>query len=284
MKNMQVDYMNIPWKIEHNAIDCGIYCMRHMETYKETSVEDCGLGIEAFRTSSGINLYQRKYTLEILEENGFLDAKPAKTPCTPGSRLNNTEGTLLGNPEIFRRLVGKLLYLTNTRPDISYSVQQLSQFVDKPRDTHLATTHRILRYLKGSTGKGLFYASKSSLKLQGFSDSDWATCTETRKSITWYWIYLGESPISWKTKKQATVSRSSSEAEYRALASTICELQYNGCLRQKVQGVVKLVSIPSHKQIADGFTKALPIPLFNIFHAKLSLQDLHAPSYEGVMK
>ncbi|XP_019172762.1 PREDICTED: uncharacterized protein LOC109168175 [Ipomoea nil] len=142
------------------------------------------LGIEAFKNPNGISLHQRKYTLEILKENGFFDAKPAKTPCTPSLRLNNTEGTLLDNPKIFRRLVGKLVYLTNTRADISYSVQQLSQFVDKPRDSHLTAAHSILRYLKGSTGKGLFYSSKSSLKFQGFSDSDWATCTETRKSIT----------------------------------------------------------------------------------------------------
>ncbi|XP_019160482.1 PREDICTED: uncharacterized protein LOC109157056 [Ipomoea nil] len=281
------------------------------------------LWIEAIRTPNGINLCQRKYALEILQENGFLDAKPAKTPCITGMKLTSDEGTLLDNPECFRRLVGKLLYLTNTRPDISYSVQQLSQFVDQPRSTHLVAAHRILRYLKGSPGKGLFYASDSEIKLQGFFDSDWATCTETRKSIIGFCIYLDNSLISWRTKKQATVSRSSSEAEYRAMASTVCELQWllyllaylkvdssnpiplfcdnNSAVaigenhvfhertkhieidchvvRQKVhEGVIKLLSIPSSKQIADGFTKALPIPLFNVFHAKLGLQDLHSPA------
>ncbi|XP_031116789.1 uncharacterized protein LOC116020454 [Ipomoea triloba] len=287
------------------------------------------LGIEAFRTPKGINICQRKYALEILQENGFLEAKPAKTPSVPGQRLTNLEGTLLEQPEIFRRLVGKLLYLTNTRPDITYAVQQLSQFVDKPRDNHLVAAHRVLRYLKGSPGKGLFYSSNPHIKLQGFSDSDWATCTESRKSITGYCIYLGNSLISWKTKKQATISRSSSEAEYRALASTTCEIQWLIYLltdlkvevnnpvalfcdntsaiaigenhvfhertkhieidchvvRQKVQeGVIKLLGINSHNQIADGFTKALSKPLFDVYHAKLGLQDLHAPAYEGLMK
>lgn len=111
------------------------------------------LGIEAFRNPSGINLCQRKYTLEILKENGFLEAKPAKTPCNTGQKLTISDGTLLDNPEVYRRLVGKLLYLTNTRPNICYDVQQLSQFVDKPRDTHLTAAHRVLRYLKGSPGK-----------------------------------------------------------------------------------------------------------------------------------
>ncbi|XP_019164260.1 PREDICTED: uncharacterized protein LOC109160420 [Ipomoea nil] len=184
------------------------------------------LGIEAIRSPNGLNLCQRKYTLDILQENGFLDAKPAKTPCSQSHKLTSTDGILLHKPEIFRRLVGKLLYLTNTRPDIAYAVQQLSQYVDKPRDTQLAAAHRVLRYLKGSPGKGLFYSSASQIKLQGFSDSDWANCTETRKSITGYCIYLGNSLVSWKTKKQATVSKSSSEAEYRALASTFCEIQW----------------------------------------------------------
>lgn len=156
----------------------------------------------------------------------FLGCKPAKTPCTTGQKLTNSTCILLDRPEEFRRLVGKLLYLTNTRPDISYVVQQLSQFVDKSRDNHLTAAHRVLRYLKGSPGKGLFYSSNSLIKLQGFSDSDWATCSKTRKSLTGYCIYLGDSLISWKRKKQPTVSRSSAEAEYRALATTTCEIQW----------------------------------------------------------
>ncbi|XP_019177741.1 PREDICTED: uncharacterized protein LOC109172946 [Ipomoea nil] len=259
------------------------------------------LGIEAFRNTEGINIYQRKYTLEILQENGFLEAKPAKTPSVPGQRLTSLEGNLLAQPEVFRRSVGKLLYLTNTRPNITYAVQQLSQFVDKPRDTHLVAAHRVLRYLKASPGKGLFYPSNPHIKLQGFSDSEWATCVENRKSITGFCIYLGNSLISWKTKKQATVSRSSSEVEYKALASTTCEIQWllyiiadmkvkvnnlvalfcdNSSVvaivenhvfhehtkhteidchvvRQKInEGVIKLPSVTSHNQIADGFTKA----------------------------
>ncbi|XP_019171136.1 PREDICTED: uncharacterized protein LOC109166695 [Ipomoea nil] len=281
---------------------------------------------EAFRSTQGLNLCQRKYTLDILKEYGFLEAKPACTPITAGQKLTSTEGTKLDNPEVYRRLIGKLLYLTNTRPDITYAVQQLSQFVDQPRDIHLVAAHRILRYLKWAPGKGLFYSAKSHLKLYGFSDSDWATCAETRKSITGFCIYLGESLISWKTKKQATVSRSSSEAEYRALASSVCEIQWLLYLmadlkvhpaspsvlfcdnqsaiaigenhvfhertkhieidchvvKQKVnEGVVKLLSIPSKEQTADGFTKALPKPSFDVFHSKLGLQDIHAPTYGG---
>ncbi|XP_019155737.1 PREDICTED: uncharacterized protein LOC109152493 [Ipomoea nil] len=287
------------------------------------------LGIEALRTPSGLHLCQRKYILDILAENGFLDSKPSNTPCVTGQKLTNYEGNLLAKPEVYRKLVGKLLYLTHTRPDISYSVQQLSQFVDKPRDSHLTAAHRVLRYLKRSPGKGLFFPSTSQIKLQGFSDSDWASCAETRKSITSFCIYLGDSLISWKTKKQATISRSSSEAEYRALASTVCEVQWLVYLladlqititesipifcdnksaiaigenhvfhertkhieidchvvRQKVcEGLIKLMAVSTLQQTADGFTKALPKILFDNFHDKLGIRDIHAPAYGGVMK
>ncbi|XP_019162633.1 PREDICTED: uncharacterized protein LOC109159077 [Ipomoea nil] len=312
---------------------------RHIDSLKQFldksfKIKDLGnlnyfLGIETFRTPDGLNICQRKYTLEILKEYGFLDAKPAQTPITAGQKLGSLEGTILDKPEVYRRLVGKLLYITNTRPEITYAVQQLSQYVDKPRDTHLVAAHRVLRYLKGSPGKGIFYPTSSQIRLQGFSDSDWATCAESRKFVTDYCIYLGESLISWKTKKQATVSRSSSEAEYRALTSTVCEIQWFLYLladlemkpktptalfcdnkpaiaigenhvfhertkhieidchvvKQKVsEGVIKLMSIPSHKQLVDGFTKALPRLLFDGFHSKLGLQDIHAPAYERVMK
>ncbi|XP_019179225.1 PREDICTED: uncharacterized protein LOC109174442 [Ipomoea nil] len=285
--------------------------------------------IKTVRTDAGINICQRKYALEILKEHGFLEAKPAKTPAVTRQKLNNTDGIPITQPEVFRRLVGKLLYLTNTGPDISYAVQQLSQFVEKPRNTHMVAAHRVLRYLKGAPGKGLFYPSNSLMKLQGFSDSNWATCVDSRKSVTGYCIYLGNSLISWKTKKQATISRSSSEAEYRALASTTCEVQWllflladlkatfstpvtlycdnNSAIaigenfvfhertkhieidchvvRQKInEGVVKLLVVSSQNQTADGFTKALPKPLFDKFHDKLGLQDLHAPAYGGLMK
>jgi hypothetical protein len=118
--------------------------------------------------------------------------------------------------------------LTNTRPDISFSVQHLSQFVSKskPLVPHYTAATRILKYLKSAPAKGLFFPASSSLKLSGYADSDWARCHETRKSVTGYCVFIGSSLISWKSKKQNTVSRSSTEAEYRALASLTCEIQW----------------------------------------------------------
>jgi hypothetical protein len=123
-------------------------------------------------------------------------------------------------------LVGKLLYLNATRPDITFITQQLSQFLSKPTITHYNAAIRVLKYLKSCPGRGLFFPRDSALHLIGFSDADWAGCKDTRRSISGQCFFIGNSLISWRTKKQLTISRSSSEAEYRALAAATCELQW----------------------------------------------------------
>lgn len=143
-----------------------------------------------------------------------------------GSHLYQDDGPLFEDVLCYRRLVGKLLYLTTTRPDITFAVQQLSQFLSKPTTRHFKAAHRVLHYLKGSPGQGLFFSRSSSLFLQGYSDSDWAGCPDSRRSVSGYCFFLGDSLITWRSKKQNTVARSSSEAEYRALASATCELQW----------------------------------------------------------
>lgn len=119
--------------------------------------------------------------------------------------------------------MGRLLYLNITRPNISFAVQRLSQFTSKPSTSHYESACHLLKYLKGSPGEGLFFSKNSPLQLKGFCDSDWATCKDTRRSVTGFCIFLGSSLVSWKTKKQHTVSRSSVEAEYRAMATTMAE-------------------------------------------------------------
>ncbi|KAK2450175.1 hypothetical protein QL285_009307 [Trifolium repens] len=141
-------------------------------------------------------------------------------------RLRPNDGSPLPDPTLYRRLIGRLLYLTVTRPDIQYVVNTLSQFMQSPCTSHMDAATRVLRYLKGSVCKGLFLSAASSINLVGYADSDLAGCPITRRSTTGYFTMLGSNPISWKTKKQPTISRSSAKAEYRSLATLSSELQW----------------------------------------------------------
>ena len=140
------------------------------------------------------------------------------------ANLTPTGGKPLSNPSLYRLLVGSLIYLTVTRPDISYAVHQVSQYLSAPRSTHYAAVLCILRYLKGTIFHGLFYSTQSPLVLRVFSDADWVGDPTNRRSTTGYCFLLSSSLISWQSKKQTHVARSSTEAEYRALTDTTSEL------------------------------------------------------------
>ncbi|XP_019432846.1 PREDICTED: uncharacterized protein LOC109339784 [Lupinus angustifolius] len=198
----------------------------------EFSIKDLGelkyfLGMEIARSNKGITLYQRKYTNDLLEETGMLACKPSSTPMEYTGKLMSIEdGVPLDDPTIYRRLMGKLLYLSHTRPDISFCVGHLSQFVSKPTNLHYDGAKRVLRFLKGSIGFGVFFPADSDFKLRGYTDSDWAGSPDSRKYVSGYCFYLGNALISWKSKKQQVVARSSAEAEYRAIALATSKAQW----------------------------------------------------------
>lgn len=160
-------------------------------------------------------------------------------------------------------MVGKLIYLTNTRPDISYVVHCLSQHMHSHLQSHIKAALRVLNYLKKSHGLGLQFNKSSDLKLRAYADSDWAKCPKTRKSVTGFCVFLGNSLISWKSKKQATLSKSSAEAEYRSLASTTCEVIWLSNLLHSV-GLKNLL----HVDIFCDNNAAIQIAANPVFHER----------------
>jgi len=184
------------------------------------------LGLEVVHSKQGISLCQRKHCLDLLSDSGTIGSKPVSTPSDASLKLHHDSSPPYEDIPSYRRLIGRLLYLNSTRPYITFITQQLSQFLSKPTQTHHNSALRVLKYLKSCPGKGLFFPRNSSLHLQGFSNVDWVGCVDSRRSISGQCFFIGHSLISWRTKKQITVSRSSSEAEYHALASASCELQW----------------------------------------------------------
>ncbi|RVW41005.1 Retrovirus-related Pol polyprotein from transposon TNT 1-94 [Vitis vinifera] len=182
------------------------------------------LGIEVSRSKKRMFLSQRKYVLDLLKETGKIEAKPCTTPMVPNVQLMPDDGDPFYNPERCRRVVGKLNYLTVTRPDIAYAVSVVSQFTFAPTIKHWAALEQILCYLKKAPGLGILYSSQGHTRIECFSDTDWAGSKFDRRSTTGYCVFFGGNLVAWKSKKQSVVSRSSAESEYRAMAQATCEI------------------------------------------------------------
>ncbi|KAE8709757.1 Protein farnesyltransferase/geranylgeranyltransferase type-1 subunit alpha [Hibiscus syriacus] len=295
-----------------------------MNLAKEFETKDLGsmryfLGMEVARSEEGLVINQRKYVLDLLVETGMLDCKSVETPMEPGLKFckERTENPV--NKESYQRLVGKLIYLSLTRPDIAYSVSIVSQHMSDPREEHLEAVNRILRFLKFTPGAGPIFRKNQDRTVKVYTDASWGGELTDRRSVSGYCTYVWGNLVTWRSKKQVVVSRSSAESEFRAMALGICEgmwikrllteldlddkknfeifsdsqsamsiaknpVQHDRTkhieidrhfIYEKVNnGVAKLQYIPTKKQLADIFTKALPRVTFDEMSFKLGYRDM----------
>ncbi|XP_025693090.1 uncharacterized mitochondrial protein AtMg00810-like [Arachis hypogaea] len=185
------------------------------------------LGIQVNKTcDKGLILTQQKYIHELLKKAGMVGCAPCHTPLPSTVKITALGGSSFCDPQLYRSIIGSLQYLTITRPEICYSVNKLSQFVQAPLESHWKLVKRVLRYLSGTSSYGLHLKRETSLGITTYSDSDWAGDPDDRKSTSGYCIFLGTNLISWTSKKQTVVARSSTEAEYRSMAEAVAELTW----------------------------------------------------------
>jgi hypothetical protein len=243
---------------------------------REFSMTDMGplhhfLGISVERRADGLFLSQRQYLLDILDRAGMRDCKPCSTPVDSHSKLS-ADGTPVTDPSHYRSIAGALQYLTFTRPDIAFAVQQVCLFMHDPREHHLTAMKRILRYLQGSHDLGLHLFPSAPLDLTVYSDADWAGCPDTRRSTSGYAVFLGDNLVSWSSKRQTTVSRSSAEAEYRAVANGVAEACWLRQLLGELRSPLRRTTIVYCDNISAVYLSTNPIQHQRTKHVEI---DLH---------
>ncbi|XP_070050064.1 uncharacterized mitochondrial protein AtMg00810-like [Nicotiana tomentosiformis] len=265
------------------------------------------LGLEVFSHSSGYIVSQHKYASDLLAEYHCDNFTPVVTPLDHSVKLSSDVGDLLPYPGSYRKLIGKLNFLQHTRPYISYVVQHLSQFLHFPRVPHMMASLHVLRYISNDLTQEILFSNSIDTSLVTYTNSDWVACATSRKSVSSFYVSLGGCPISWKSKKQPTISLSSAEAEYRVLRMVVVEVSWLIRLLGDMglsffspvpifydsqivtllgtvlsSGMISLYFVRSSDQLADIFTKALHGASHHSLLDKLGV--LSPPNLRGLLK
>eukprot|EP00253_Pinus_taeda_P029123 PITA_29123 len=181
------------------------------------------LGIEVDQNEIGIFISQARYGNEVLGRFNIQECKAAITPMVMGLKLSEEDNSKDFDPSLYKSIVGSLMYLTATRPDIMFAVSLISRFMERPKEAHWQVAKRIMRYVRGTKSFGILYNVSEYSDLVGYTDSDWVGSIDDRKSTSGYVFHMGSGAISWASKKQSIVALSIAEAEYVAATSAACQ-------------------------------------------------------------
>jgi hypothetical protein len=248
------------------------------------------LGISVTCSSDSLFLSQRQYAVNLLQKAGMAECHSMSMPIDSRAKLSTTKGAPVTDPIAYRSLVGSLQYLTLTRPDLAYAMQQVCMFMHDPREPHLALIKRILRYVTGTLLAGLHIGTGSVDTLIAYSDADWARCPDSCRSSLGFCVFLGDNLVSWSSKRQTTMSQSNAEAEYRAVAHVVAECCWLRQLLQELHLPLKVATVVYCDNISAVYMTANPVHHRHTKHIEIDIhfvcekvalgevQVLHVPS------
>ena len=195
---------------------------------REFDMSDLGrmrvfLGIEVLESSDGIYICQRKYALDVLKRFGMENSNAVCSPIVPSFKLHQDEGGVKVDETFYKQIVGSLMYLTATRPDMMFIVSLISRYMSKPTEMHMQAAKRALRYLKGSVNYGIFYKKGGAEELLAFTDNDYAGDVEDRRSTSGYVFLMNAGVVAWSSRKQPLVTLSTTKAEFVATCACACQ-------------------------------------------------------------
>ncbi|XP_021971467.1 uncharacterized mitochondrial protein AtMg00810-like [Helianthus annuus] len=255
----------------------------------EFAMKDLGplsyfLGITVSRIGQTMFLSQKSYALDIVNRAGMSSCNPVSTPVDTKPKLAASSGTLFEDPTLYRSLAGALQYLTFTRPDISYAVQQICIHMHRPSVDHWQALKRIIRYIQGTADYGLTLSSCSDISLRAYTDADWAGCPDTRRSTSGYCVYMGPNLLSWSSKRQSTISRSSAEAEYRAVANVVAEICWLRNLLLELRRPLSKATLVYCDNISAIYLSSNPVQHQRTKHIELDIHFVREQVQRGTIR